>query len=346
MSDVDSAPFVSVIIPTYNRAASLARAVRSFSALDYPQDRYEIVVADNHSTDGTRGVVEALQGASRVRLSYLFEPRQGVHFARNSAASQARGDILYFTDDDMVADPGLLRTLLPVFQRGQNVASAGGRVLPQWEQPPPPWILEYCNNHLLSLIDRPEELLVCGADPGIFSCHQAIPRRAFFEAGGFNPENTAGEWLGDGETGLNLKLQALGYRFAYVRRSVVYHVIPAGRMTQRYLNHRLENQASAECYTNYRRGPRSSLRLVAASMVSSAGAVKRLMATPLHFVGSSRWRLDWAYVHYFLSRIRYDLRLLRDERWRDFVLRNDWLAQPPDRPEGAAAEAAGSPGPR
>ena len=47
---------------------------------------------------------------------------------------------------------------------------------------------------------------------GIYSCHQAIRRIAFFESGGFNPENTKGTWIGDGETGLVKKLESNGFK--------------------------------------------------------------------------------------------------------------------------------------
>ena len=104
--------FISIIIPTYNRANLLPLTLDSFLAQDYPRDRYEIIVADNNSTDTTREVAARYFGNSAVPVKYIFEERQGVHYARNSAAKQASGDILYFTDDDMVADPAMLPRFL------------------------------------------------------------------------------------------------------------------------------------------------------------------------------------------------------------------------------------------
>jgi glycosyltransferase involved in cell wall biosynthesis len=93
-------PYVSVIIPTYNRAKMLPITLDSFLNQDYPRDRYEIIVANNNSTDDTQKVLDAY-GSREAQFRSFMESRQGVHYARNSAARIARGDILYFTDDDM-----------------------------------------------------------------------------------------------------------------------------------------------------------------------------------------------------------------------------------------------------
>ena len=108
-------PFVSIIIPTYNRAKMLGITIESFMTQSYPKDKYEIIVSDNNSSDNTREVVEEWQGKATVPIRYLFEGRQGVHYARNTAAKAAIGDILYFTDDDMIAANSLLLELVKVF---------------------------------------------------------------------------------------------------------------------------------------------------------------------------------------------------------------------------------------
>ena len=71
------------------------------------------------------------------------------------------------------------------------------------------------------------------------------------KSGGYNPENTRGEWIGDGEAGLNRKLQELGYWSGYISSSITYHMIPTERMTQGYLNKRLANQGNCDSYSDY-----------------------------------------------------------------------------------------------
>lgn len=321
-------PFISVIIPTYNRSLRLASAIESFLEQEYPKDRYEIIVVDNNSSDNTREVVERFVGSSNVSVRYLFEKRQGVHFARNSAAKQSAGDILYFTDDDMIADKSLLLNMIKVFAMNYNVGSATGRVLPKWESDPPEWILKYCCNWLLSLNDRSEQILIAPYDVGIFSCHQAILREPFFKSGGFNPENTAGEWIGDGETGLNTKIMELGYSFAYNYDSLIYHVIPSDRLTQSYLNKRFANQGNCDSYTDYRKHRHNNIRLILNTMMYLKNICTIVFLLVINVVLlRDYWRVHFARVYYNVNRIKYDIRLLLDKEWRNLVLKYNWLEE-------------------
>jgi glycosyltransferase involved in cell wall biosynthesis len=317
---------VSVIIPTYNRAELLGITVESFVSQDFPDDQYEIIIADNNSNDNTKDVVAQWQARSPVAIKYIFVKKQGVHYARNAAAGVSKGEILYYTDDDMVADSSLLKNLLKVFAMGYNVASATGRVLPKWEVPPPKWILKYFANSTLSLNDSSQDLVIAPYDVEVFSCHQAILREVFFRSGGFNPENTAGEWIGDGETGLNIKIKELGYKFAYVGDSVIYHMIPPQRMTQKYINKRLANQGNCDSYTDYRRHMYSSAKLYGKIFQHVKNMLLYAACTALKvaFLRGS-WRVNRAYMSYCINRIKYDYRLIHDKWWREMVLRRNWI---------------------
>jgi glucosyl-dolichyl phosphate glucuronosyltransferase len=320
-----SFPSVSVIVPTFNRARLISLTLDSLLAQNYPADRFEIVVANNNSTDGTAAVLADY--ASRHRsVRSMFEGRQGVHYARNGAAKIATGEVLYFTDDDMVAEPDLLREIVKPFALDPTIGAVTGKVLPRWEEPPPDWIVRHCMNSWLSLNDRPEDLLVAAYDVGVFSCHQALTRKAFLEGGGFNPENTAGVWIGDGETGLNEKLRLLGYRFAYTSRAVTHHMIPAGRTTLRYLVGRVGNQGLCDSYTEYRKH-RSRANILPRALRRNAFAMpKRLSRTLFGVVrGKEAWQFLPAWLMYFHKRNTYDYRLYVDGAFREVVEIDDWL---------------------
>jgi glycosyltransferase involved in cell wall biosynthesis len=318
-------PFVSVIIPTYNRRELLKQTVDSFLAQTYPTDKWEMILVDNASIDDTRSVIDEI--ASRERhVRALSEGRRGAHHARNTGALAARGDVLYFTDDDMLAESDLLETIVTGFVDGSNVGSVTGRVLPRWDTEPPAWVLEYCRNALLSLIDLGPQLMVSDDDPGVYSCHQAVLREAFIEAGGFNPDTNAGEFIGDNETGLNLKIKALGYRFAYVGESVTHHMIPASRLTQAYLNSRFADQGFCDSYTEFRRihpGKARLARRIAANI--ALGGLSGARALARRAVGDSAWRVDLGRAFYYRNRARYDARLATKSEWREFALRDNWL---------------------
>ena len=317
---------VSVIIPTYNRADMLRQTLASFLEQSYPRDKFEILVSDNNSGDNTREVVAEFERQYPKNVRYLWEPRQGAHYARNTAAKAASGEILYFTDDDMIADTHLLAKLVGVFVRDPSVACATGSVLPHWQSEPPSWILRHCQNGWLSLNlggDKAEEI---GPEIDVWGCHQAVRREVFFRTGGYGPDNTAGQWIGDGDTGLNSRIRKLGFNFAFVKDSKIYHVIPAERLTQRYLNSRFANQGSVDSYTAYRehRFTKPELWRENAKLLRlSARKLRRFLG--FFVMGDERWRFERASINYSVNRIRYNIRLLTSERWRQMVLKENWL---------------------
>lgn len=102
---------VSVIMPVYNRAAFVARAIDSVLAQTYPH--WELLVVDDGSTDGTRRVLEGYG----ERLTVLAQANAGPYPARNVALRHARGDLVAFIDSDDVWYPHRLECQLPLLQR-------------------------------------------------------------------------------------------------------------------------------------------------------------------------------------------------------------------------------------
>jgi GT2 family glycosyltransferase len=94
----------TVIVPTYNRAAALARTLDALCAMDFPADRLEIVVVDTGSLEREAEDVATSRGAR-----YLRHFDAGVAAARNHGAAQASGELLMFVDDDIVVGDQNLR---------------------------------------------------------------------------------------------------------------------------------------------------------------------------------------------------------------------------------------------
>lgn len=104
----ESWPAISVIVCTRDRTTSLARCLASLQAMDYPT--YELIVVDNApASDDTR------QLTSSLPVRYLREDRPGLDWARNRGLAEACHDLVAFTDDDVIVDPGWLRSLAPSF---------------------------------------------------------------------------------------------------------------------------------------------------------------------------------------------------------------------------------------
>jgi glycosyltransferase involved in cell wall biosynthesis len=111
-------PALSLIIPTYNRRASVLRTLESLEQQTYPVDRFEVVVVDDGSTDGTKDLVF---DSFPFRLRYFRQHNSGATTARNAGAIQSRARILVFMDDDIAATPTMLEHLVWNLRRMEKI---------------------------------------------------------------------------------------------------------------------------------------------------------------------------------------------------------------------------------
>jgi hypothetical protein len=121
----ERSPLVTVAVCTRDRPAELALCLGSLNHLDYPN--LDILVVDNApSNDAT----ERLVRTTYPDVRYICEPRPGLDWARNRAIAEARGEIIAFTDDDVVVDPGWVTALVSVFVENSEVTAVTGLVVP------------------------------------------------------------------------------------------------------------------------------------------------------------------------------------------------------------------------
>ncbi|HYP26981.1 MAG TPA: glycosyltransferase [Blastocatellia bacterium] len=133
-------PDVSIIISTYNRCEVLRGALERMLAQEAGGVRYEIIAVDNNSPDDTRRVIESLIERGHENLKYIFEPRQGVSYGRNSGMLAARAPIFAFTDDDVRVSPDWVATVKRTFDERPEVDFIGGKVLPYDDLQMPAWL--------------------------------------------------------------------------------------------------------------------------------------------------------------------------------------------------------------
>jgi GT2 family glycosyltransferase len=126
---------VSVVVATYRRPKTLNRCLSALALQTLAPDFYEIVVADNAGCAETRRLVETWAQTARVRIRYLDAcQKPGPAAARNAGWRSAASEIIAFTDDDCIPDPGWLAAGLAAFQGG--VVGAHGRlIMPLPESP-------------------------------------------------------------------------------------------------------------------------------------------------------------------------------------------------------------------
>ena len=104
--------YLSIIIPTYKRPDSLARALASVEKEKVAGLNTEIIIADNDPKASAKSFMEQKVKDSSAKIIYIHVPEPGVSNARNSALEIARGRYILFLDDDMEATPPLAQSMV------------------------------------------------------------------------------------------------------------------------------------------------------------------------------------------------------------------------------------------
>jgi glucosyl-dolichyl phosphate glucuronosyltransferase len=227
----------SVIVATRNRSALLAQTLEALSQQSWPASRFEVVVADNGSTDRTRAVVDRAAAAGEPAIRYVAVPTPGKSYAVNAALAIARGETLAFTDDDVRPDPQWLARLIEALGR-PGVDFVAGRVLPIWEAPPPSWMSSALYG-VLAIPDNgevPVQINAPDADVMPIGANMAVRRAVVERVGGLRVD--LGKLEGTLRTGEDheffLRMIHAGFRGVYEPCAIVHHWVPAERLERSY----------------------------------------------------------------------------------------------------------------
>ena len=191
------APMVSVVIPTRDRPERAAEAVASVLQCDYPPDRFELILVDNRPDPGEDSAGATAGSLADDRVRVLHEPISGGANARNTGLANARGEIVAFTDDDVVADRDWLMTIARGFDGEPNVGAVSGLVMPlEMETPAQVWFEGYARfsgrfeRHAYDLgPNRPLDDPLFPFDIGVLGtgANMAFRTEALRAAGGLDP---------------------------------------------------------------------------------------------------------------------------------------------------------------
>jgi glucosyl-dolichyl phosphate glucuronosyltransferase len=229
---------ITVIVCTYNRSQSLAKALESIAGSHLPDSvDWEVVVVDNNSRDQTREVIEGFCRRYPQRFRYVFESAQGLSYARNAGIRESRGDIIAFTDDDLTVQPDWLQNLTEPL-RDEKWAGAGGRILPaqtfvapDWYAPDGPYSMGGVLYAHFDLGDKPGEL-----DRAPHGANMAFRKSVFDKYGNFRVYLgvSPGTDLCNEDTEFGRRLLSGGERLYYAPSAAVYHEISPKRLDKKY----------------------------------------------------------------------------------------------------------------
>jgi GT2 family glycosyltransferase len=234
-------PLISVIIPAYNRPGPLAACLQSLTRLDYPRDRFEVIVVDDGSSTPPADVISAVADQIDVRL--VEQENAGPAAARNRGAGEAGGKFLCFLDDDCLAAPDWLKKLEARFDIDPH-AAIGGKTI---DAPPG----NTYSTATQAILDAVYGYYASIGQASFFAtANLAVPAGAFRSVGGFDERFLTSE-----DREFCDRWQLAGYRLVFAPEVLVYHVqlmtfrkflrrhFGYGRGAWRFAQHRVDSQA-------------------------------------------------------------------------------------------------------
>jgi glucosyl-dolichyl phosphate glucuronosyltransferase len=225
---------VSVVLPTYNRAASLQTTLATFSHLAVPSGTtWELLVVDNNSTDGTRDVIERAARSARFCIRYVFEKTQGRSAALNRGIAEAKGEIIAFTDDDVLLHPEWLTGLIHTFEEF-DCAGVAGRIVPLWNHPKPRWLEMEGQQAIVNfeLGDESKEIRFAPMGANSAFRKQVFTRHGLFrlDLGVSGSQHT----ITCDDTEFGERLIRGGEKIMYSPSAIIYHPVDPQRATKEY----------------------------------------------------------------------------------------------------------------
>ena len=228
---------LDLIIPTHNRAHLLDECLKSVLRASRPTElNLTIVVVDNNSRDNTKAVVEPYLRQSDVRCKYLFVGQPGKSAALNEALRQTDGEFVGLIDDDEQLDPAWFEVAYREFSSDSATEYIGGPCHPNWEVEAPPWLPPSLPG-VIGIVLRPERAVYSPEFNGMLMGGNVVIRRSTLqkvlpypvELGKIGAKIRSGM-----DEIIYHRLLRIGARGIVVPDLIIYHWIPASRLTKRY----------------------------------------------------------------------------------------------------------------
>ncbi|MBI5873494.1 MAG: glycosyltransferase [Candidatus Omnitrophica bacterium] len=116
---------ISIIVPSYNRKERLKQCLGSIFLQDFPKDKFEVIVIDDGSTDGTKDMLEGMS-RERKNFRYFSQSRRGPATARNLGMKHSRSEIVGFTDNDCILAKDWARRMVEAHRACETASAIGG----------------------------------------------------------------------------------------------------------------------------------------------------------------------------------------------------------------------------
>ncbi len=207
---------LSVIVPTHNRLDLLPALLASLTLQDYPPDRWELIIVDDGSNDGTREYLASGSGQRPANMRTLSQAQSGVAVTRNSGVRMAGARAVLFLDDDMIASPSLVRHHAEVHLRDPDAVVIGHVSVPDGKREPwVAWEDAQLERHFSAL----KKGLRIPGPRDFYTGNCSVSSRLLERVHGFNTSLPRAE-----DVELGYRLAAEGARFHYSPESDSLHL--------------------------------------------------------------------------------------------------------------------------
>lgn len=227
---------LTVIFSSFNGEQTVAKTLEAFCEVISPVGGWKLISVDNGSTDRTAAIMQSF--SQRLPLQILSVPTKGKNIALNAALAHVEGDLIVFTDDDVVPDPQWLCALQNCAHAHPDYGLFGGAIVPHWPHPPPTWILNNLDIGMLYAATLPTLSDGEVTNDLVWGGNMAV-RRAIFDDGirydsSVGPDGTKHYMMGS-EAELIRKLTNLGVKGWFCPSARVKHIIRADQLSKRWI---------------------------------------------------------------------------------------------------------------
>lgn len=233
---------LTVVIATYNGAATLDRVLSGYARATIPPGGWQLILIDNGSTDESPNIIHRY--SDKLPLVYLLENRRGKNKALNYAISKFSGELIVFSDDDAIPAPDFLVQWAETPSRHPGYAMFGGAIRPAWSATPPAWIddpnLRVDVAYAITPPDQPEGPV---EPERIWGPNMAV-RREVFELGHRFDEKVGPQgkaYAMGSETSFTIRLAQNGYRGWFLPNIIVEHIIRENQLCRSWVRRRAVN---------------------------------------------------------------------------------------------------------
>jgi len=240
---------VSIIMATYNRNDLLKQTLQGLVDMDTSDLDWEVILVDNAGSEETTRCSASF--STSLPLKFIVETAPGKNNALKTALGHASGDLLIFTDDDIIPDPSWVKSLIDAASRWEEADLFGGRILPKYPEGMTAQIIDDSFFMQTAYVIADWNLKEGEFDAGrIWGPNMMVRRRVFDQGLMFNTNigPTGNNYIMGSETEFLKRASKAGHTAIYVPSALVYHQIRPEQLTHSWLYGRAFRLGRASVY--------------------------------------------------------------------------------------------------